>query len=43
MADYVHTTDINLNSFKKMMADKQAWRINRGRINEYSLYESFYP
>ena len=38
MADYVYTTDIVLNSFKKIMADKEVWRINRGRINEYSLY-----
>ena len=38
MADYVYTTDIQLNSFKKIMADKEVWWINRGRINEYSLY-----
>ena len=39
MADYVYTTDKVLNSFKKIMADKEVWRINRGRINEYSLYQ----
>ena len=41
MADYVYTTDIVLNSFKKIMADKEVWRINRGRINEYSLYYNY--
>ena len=34
----MYTTAIHLNSFKNIMADKAVWRINRGRINEYSLY-----
>ena len=38
MADYVHSVAIQANSFQNNMADKTVWRINRGRINEYSLY-----
>ena len=38
MADYVYSVAIQVNSFQNNMADKTVWRINRGRINEYSLY-----
>ena len=38
----MYTTAIHLNSFKNIMADKAVWRINRGRINEYSLYIYIY-
>jgi hypothetical protein len=32
------TSDIHLNSFKEIMADKAVGQINWGRINGYSLY-----
>ena len=38
MADYVYSVAIQVNSFQNNMADKMVRRINRGRINEYSLY-----
>ena len=38
MADYVYSIAIQVNSFQNNMADKTVWRINQGRINEYSLY-----
>ena len=38
MADYVYSVAIQVNSFQNNMADKTVWRINWGRINEYSLY-----
>ena len=38
MADYVYSVAIQVNPFQNNMADKTVWQINRGRINEYSLY-----
>ena len=41
MADYVYSVAIQVNLFQNNMGDKTVWRINRGRINEYSLYVQF--
>ena len=41
MADYLYSVAIQVNSFHNNMADKTVWRINRGRINKYSLYIVF--
>ena len=38
MADYLYSVAIQANSFHNNMVDKTVWRINWGRINEYSLY-----
>ena len=34
----MYSVAIQVNLFQNNMADKTVWRINRGRINEYSLY-----
>ena len=38
MADYLYIVAIQANLFHNNMADKTVWQINRGQINEYSLY-----
>ena len=37
MADYLCSVAMQANSFHDNMADKMFWRINRERINDYSL------
>ena len=41
MADHLYSVAIQANSFHNNMADKTVGRINRGWINEYSLYIYF--
>ena len=36
--DYLYSVAIQANSFHYNMVNKTVWQINRGRINEYSLY-----
>ena len=42
MADYLYSVAIQANSFHNDMADRTVWQINRGRIDEYSLYRNEY-
>ena len=41
MADYLYSIAIQADSFhNNNMMDKTVWQINRGQINEYSLYNN---
>ena len=39
MVDYLYSVNIQANSFYNNMAYKTVWRINRGQITQYSLYQ----
>ena len=36
--DYLYSVAIQANSFHNNMGGKTVWQINRGQINEYSVY-----
>ena len=43
IADYLYSVAILVNSFQNNMVEKMVWQINRGWINNYSLYNTNKP